>query len=39
MTVYTSWIDEKLGDCNSSFYYQSRDEIAECYHAGRVTDS
>lgn len=27
--VYTSWIDEKLCDYNSSFYYQSRDYIAE----------
>lgn len=37
--VYTSWIDEKLYDYNSSFYYQSRDYIAECYRAGSVIDA
>ena len=37
--VYTSWIDEKLCDYNSSLYYQSRDYIAECYRAGHVIDA
>lgn len=39
MTVYTSWIDEKLSDYNSSFYYQSRDYIAECYRTDSVIDA
>ena len=39
VAVYTSWIDEKLCDYNSSFYYQSRDCIAECYRAGHVIDA
>ena len=39
VAVYTSWIDEKLCDYNSSFYYQSRDYIAECYRAGHVIDA
>lgn len=38
MAVYTSWIDEKVSDYNSSFYYEPRDYIAECYHAGEVID-
>lgn len=38
MEVYTSWIDEKLSDYNSSFYYESRDYIAECYRQGTVLD-
>ncbi len=38
MDVYTSWIDEKLSDYNSSFYYESRDYIAECYRQGTVLD-
>lgn len=36
--VYGSWIDEKLSDYNSAFYYQPRDYIAECYHQGTVID-
>lgn len=36
--VFTSWIDDKLSDYNSSFYYQSRDYIAECYRQGHVLD-
>ena len=36
--VYTSWIDEKLCDYNSSFYYSPRDYIAECYRQGHVID-
>ena len=39
VAVYTSWIDEKLCDYNSSLYYQSRDYIAECYRAGHVIDA
>ena len=39
ITVYTSWIDKKLSDYNSSFYYQSRDYIAECYRTGSVIDA
>lgn len=36
--VYTSWIDERLSDYNSAFYYQPRDYIAECYRQGEVID-
>lgn len=39
VAVYTSWIDEKLCDYNSSFYYQPRDYIAECYRTGHVIDA
>lgn len=38
MNVYTSWIDEKLSDYNSSFYYEPRDYVAECYRQGIVLD-
>ena len=38
LAVYTSWIDEKLSDYNSSFYYEPRDYIAECYRQGFVLD-
>lgn len=38
LAVYTSWIDEKLSDYNSSFYYEPRDYIAECYRQGTVLD-
>lgn len=38
MAVYTSWIDEKVSDYNSSFYYEPRDYIAECYRTGEVID-
>ncbi len=36
--VYSSWIDEKLSDYNSSFYYQPRDYVAECFRQGMVLD-
>lgn len=36
--VYTSWIDERLCDYNSAFYYQPRDYLAECYRQGTVLD-
>ena len=39
VAVYTSWIDEKLCDYNSSFYYQPRDYIVECYRTGHVIDA
>lgn len=38
LAVYTSWIDEKLSDYNSSFYYEPRDYIAECSRQGTVLD-
>lgn len=38
IAVYTSWIDEKLCDYNSAFYYQPRDYLAECYRVGYVID-
>ena len=38
LAVYTSWIDEKISDYNSSFYYGPRDYIAECYRQGTVLD-
>lgn len=38
LAVYTSWIDEKISDYNSSFYYEPRDYIAECYRQGTVLD-
>ena len=38
LNVYGSWIDEKLSDYNSAFYYQPRDYIAECYRQGEVLD-
>lgn len=38
LNVYSSWIDEKLSDYNSSFYYQSRDYVAECFRQGLVLD-
>lgn len=38
LKVYTSWIDEKLSDYNSSFYYEPRDYIAECWRQGAVLD-
>ena len=36
--VYRSWIDERLSDYNSAFYYQPRDYVAECYRQGSVLD-
>lgn len=38
INVYDSWIDAKLSDYNSAFYYQPRDYIAECYRQGEVLD-
>lgn len=38
LAVYTSWIDEKLSDYNSSFYYEPRDYIAACWQQGMVLD-
>ena len=38
LNVYDSWIDKKLSDYNSAFYYQPRDYIAECYRQGEVLD-
>lgn len=38
LKVYTSWIDEKLSDYNSSFYYEPRDYIAACWQQGDVLD-
>lgn len=34
--VYHSWIDEKISDYNTDFYYQSRDYIAACYKEGEI---
>ena len=34
--VYHSWIDEKISDYNTDFYYQPRDYIAACYKAGEI---
>ena len=34
--VYHSWIDEKISDYNTDFYYQPRDYIATCYEEGVV---
>ncbi len=36
--VYTSWIDEKLSDYNSSLYYEPRGYVAECYRQGTILD-
>ena len=38
ISVYRSWIDERLSDYNSAFYYQPRDYVAECYRQGLVLD-
>lgn len=38
IAVYSSWIDEKLSDYNSSLYYEPRDYIAECYRQGIILD-
>ena len=38
LNVYSSWIDKKLSDYNSSFYYQPRDYVAECFRQGMVLD-
>ena len=38
LRVYSSWIDSKLSDYNSSFYYQPRDYVAECFRQGTVLD-
>ena len=34
--VYHSWIDARISDYNTDFYYQSRDYIAACYEEGEV---
>ena len=34
--VYHSWIDEKISDYNTDFYFQPRDYIAACYRKGEV---
>ncbi len=34
--VYLSWIDEKISNYNTDFFYQARDYIKECYLAGEV---
>ena len=34
--VYHSWIDAKISNYNTDFYYQPRDYIAECYKEGMV---
>lgn len=34
--VYHSWIDEKISDYNTDFYYQPKDYIAACYKKGEV---
>ena len=36
--VYHSWIEEKISDYNTDFYYQSRGYIAVCYEEGEVLD-
>ena len=38
MGVYSSWIDERLSDYNSAFYYQPRYYLAECCRQGIVLD-
>ncbi|MCI7182265.1 MAG: hypothetical protein SOY12_09045 [Schaedlerella sp.] len=34
--VYHSWIDEKISDYNTDFYFQPRDYIAACYGKGEI---
>lgn len=34
MLVYQSWVSDAISDYNTSFYYQSRDYIAESYRQG-----
>ena len=34
--VYHSWINARISDFNTDFYYQPRDYIAACYQAGEV---
>lgn len=34
--VYHSWINDKISDYNTDFYYQARDYIMKCYKAGTV---
>lgn len=38
LNVYSSWIDEKLSDYNSSLYYEPRGYVAECYRQGAILD-
>ena len=34
--VYHSWIDARISNYNTDFYYQSREYIAACYKEGEV---
>jgi hypothetical protein len=34
--VFSSWIAEKILNCNSDLYYQPRDYLAECYREGVI---
>lgn len=34
--VYLSWIDERISNYNTDFFYQPRDYIYECYIEGSV---
>lgn len=34
--AYHSWIDEKISDYNTDFYFQPRDYIAACYRKGEI---
>lgn len=36
--VYTSWIDEKISNYNTDFFYQNREYIYECYKANEVLE-
>ena len=36
--VYESWIDARLSDYNSVFYFQSREYIAESYRSGAMLE-
>lgn len=36
--VYESWIDDRLSDFNSIFYFQPRDYIAESYRNGAMLE-
>lgn len=36
--VYHSWIDERISDYNTDFYYQPRDYIAACYQEGVILE-
>ncbi len=36
LEVYQSWIDDKISNYNTDFFYQPRDYIRECYLTGSV---